>query len=156
MKGTPASVRVLIDRRSTSLQLIARATLEMTTSCYTWLERERDHIVVSLSEKYPLNDDIEARFQAELERLSAQERLERRTRLVRSAIVARALGPVPRREPAPTPAPVLDPETEAEIEKLLAEIESDDWLEDASEIAKTWEERFGTSENPECKEDGES
>jgi len=41
-------------------------------------------------------------------------------------------------------APVLDPETEAEIERLLAEIERDDWLADSAEIGKTWEERFGS------------
>lgn len=153
MKAEPTTARVVIKSKKTSAQVVARAALEMTSCCYVWLDRVDDGVALSLTERAPIGDDLEQRFLAELNRILEHEQLERATNLVRAAIVGRALGPVtPRRRP-PAPAPALDPETEAEIEKLLAEIEDDDWLDDASEIAKTWEERFGVDPDPECKEE---
>jgi hypothetical protein len=125
----------------------------MTGTCFVWLERDDDNFIVLLSEKTPRGDDLEALFDIELQRYRRRARLEAKTKLIRSAIVGSALGPALARQPAPAPGPALDPETEAEIEKLLAEIEGDDWLDDASEIAKTWEERFGVDSTPECKEE---
>ncbi len=152
MKGEPRTIRISVGRRQAKIQTIARAALEMTDRCYIWLDRTENGIVVSLTDKNASEDDLESMFGAELERLQKHERLEKKTKLIRSAIVGRALGPLPKAKPAPSPGPGLDPETEAEIEKLLAEIESDDWLDEQGDIAKTWEERFGIDANPECKE----
>jgi hypothetical protein len=144
MKGEPASARVVIDSSVASLHAVSRAALEMTQLCYVWIERTGSATTVTLTERVERGQTpaaLEARLRSELERLLVHERLERGSRAVRSAIVGHALA---RRRKPPAPAqPVLDPETEAEIERLLAEIEDDDWLAEAGEIAKTWEERFG-------------
>lgn len=153
MNSEPVTARVVVARRVAGHETVARAALELTESCYVWLERERAATAVCLTERVASGRDaarLEARFRAELDRMIEQERLEGRTREVRSAIVGHALAGH-RKVPAPA-QPVLDPETEAEIERLLAEIENDDWLEEAGEIAKTWEERFGV-ELKTCTED---
>jgi hypothetical protein len=144
MSGEPASARVAVERRVACFETVARAALELTETCYVWLDRAGPATAVYLTERTASGssaEELEARFRRELERMLALERLERQTREVRSAIVGHALAGH-RKAPAPA-QPVLDPETEAEIERLLAEIENDDWLEEAGEIAKTWEERFG-------------
>lgn len=144
----------VIDRRTAGLNVVARAALEMTAWCYVWLERSPKGLKVTMEEKIPGQLDIESRFNVELERLVKQDRLDKKTRLIRSAIVGHALAKSYRPDPETQHLSALDPETEAEIEKLLAEIESDDWLEEASEIAKTWEERFGVgAKASECKEE---
>lgn len=157
MTSEPNISLVLVDRRTAGLNVVARAALEMTASCYVWLERSAEGLKVTMEEKVPGQIDIQSRFNAELERLVKQDRHDRKTRLIRSAVVGHALAKTYRPNPEPQQLSVLDPETEAEIEKLLAEIESDDWLEEASEIAKTWEERFGVGEkgekSSECKEE---
>lgn len=144
MRPLPANARVVVPRNQATIEVAARAALEMTESCYVWLERIPQGLAVSMELRHPADGeiDLEARFAEHLQRIARLAAHQRRTRALRSAIIARALGPRPK--PAPQPAlPPLDPETEAEIEKLLAEIESDDWLDDAGEIAQTWEERFG-------------
>jgi hypothetical protein len=126
----------------------------MTAWCYVWLERSKTGLNVTMEEKVSGGIDIETRFNAEIDRLAKQEGHDAKSRLLRSAIVGHALAKTHRVSPEPQAQSALDPETEAEIEKLLAEIESDDWLEEASEIAKTWEERFGLGSDPsECKEE---
>jgi hypothetical protein len=144
MTGESATTRVVVERRLAGHETVARAALEMTELCYVWLERAGTATAVNLTERAASGRDaaeLDQRFRAELDRMLVGERLERRTREVRSAIVGHALA---KHRKATAPAqPVLDPETEAEIERLLAEIENDDWLEEAGEIAKTWEERFG-------------
>jgi hypothetical protein len=156
MTSAPATARILVPRRTATVEVAARAALEMTASCFVWLERSDDGIVICLEERAAgLETDLEARFDEHLDRISTLARVERQTRPLRSAITARALGPRP--EPRQQPqVPELDPETEAEIEKLLAEIESDDWLDDAGEIAKTWEERFGKGPVEDGSEGGRS
>lgn len=144
MSADPATARVVVERRAARFAAVARAALEMTETCYVWLERAGTATAVRLTERSASGRDaaaLEARFRQELARTLAHERLAQQTREVRSAIVGHALAGH-RKAPAPA-QPVLDPETEAEIERLLAEIENDDWLEEAGEIAKTWEERFG-------------
>lgn len=145
--GSPGEVaRVVVGKGRASLAAVGHAALEMTATCSVWLERDPAGVAVVLEARRPAAGGLAERFEAELERALAVEALEARTGGLRAAMLAHAFGP--RAEPS-TPAPrrqgpVLDPETEAEIERLLAEIESDDWLADAGEIAKTWEERFGS------------
>ena len=149
MSGTtPRSTKVVVTKGRANVTHVARAALEMTATCYVWLEKSDTGVAVTLTQSAPGKTtaaEIQATFDAELQRLLDLDRLEQRTRLVRSAVVGQAFAPTPVRAQQPIPpAPALDPETEAEIEKLLAEIESDDWLDDAGDIAKTWEERFGS------------
>jgi His-Xaa-Ser system protein HxsD len=142
--------QILVSSSKASFRAVVRAALEMTSSCYVSLEKTKDGILVGLEEKSPTGEELLSRFDQELETATALQKLERKTGALRAAIMARALGPRPvPRQPAIAPAPALSPETEAEIERLLAEIESDDWLAESGEIAKTWEERFGSK-----KEDG--
>ena len=137
--------RVVVPRSRAGTAAVARAALEMTASCYAWLERGEEGMVVDLEAVAEGELDLEGRFERELSRVLSVAALERRTVDLRTAVLARALGPRP--EPPPVPVgPTLAPETEAEIERLLAEIESDDWLGDGGEIAKTWEDRFGPGE----------
>jgi hypothetical protein len=144
--------RLVVDKGRAGLGTVARAALELTDTCYVWLERLDDGVAVTLEEREPTGTDIEARFEGELERAVALDRHERATRGLRAALIARAYGPrAERPQPVAPPAPTLDPETEAEIERLLAEIESDDWLADSGEISKTWEERFGAQEEEKKK-----
>jgi hypothetical protein len=150
MKPTTSGTRIVVPRSRATLEIVSRAAYEMTASCYIWLERATDGVAVVLNPQRPLETaDLEEEFAAHLDRISTQVRLEKTSRELRSALIARAFGPRPvrRPEPAGSSLPPLDPETEAEIEKLLAEIESDDWLDDAGDIAKTWEERFGKTDD---------
>ena len=151
MKGERTTAVVTVNRKEANLSTVSRTALEMTAWCYVWLERTKSGLKVTMEERHPSGLKLEDVFSDELRRFKRLETLEKKTRLVRSAIVGHALSLPVRPAPSAPTTSVLDPETEAEIEKLLAEIESDDWLEEASEIAKTWEERFGV-ETPECKE----
>ena len=148
----PAEATIVVPGSKATLGAVVRAALEMTATCYVWLERLDDGLAVTVEEREPGAADLARRFDHELEHVLTLEKLERRTSGLRSAMMARALGPRPERAAGQgPPGPTLDPETEAEIERLLAEIEADDWLADAGEIAKTWEERFGKGEGEEEK-----
>ncbi len=146
MTREPRTVRVTVPKTRATLGVLSRAALEMTSSCYVWLESEPKATVVTLEEQQrgASDQDVEGRFYQELDRARAMERLRKTVGPVRAVLAGRVLGPAPTSNTAKgVPAPALDPETEAEIEKLLAEIEGEDWLADAGEIGKTWEERFG-------------
>jgi hypothetical protein len=154
MSAELRSATVIVPRARASAPVAARAALEMTATCWVWLERADDGLVVRLVERVAHAGELAARYDAELDRIARLASHEKRTRLVRAAIIGQALAAAPRARVLQPAAPTLDPETEAEIEKLLAEIESDDWLDDASEIAKTWEERFGAGTKNDCEEKG--
>lgn len=143
------STRIVIDKNKANINTIARAALEMTSWCYVWLERTSSGTAVNMTLKGGEEQNLKNEFEQQLERIIAHEKNEQQTRLIRSAIVARALGPHTAKAQQSAQAPALDAETEAEIEKLLAEIEGEDWLDDAGDIAKTWEERFGGEGNEE-------
>lgn len=157
MKRSCATASIEVSRLSSSVETVARCALEMTATCYVWLESSDGGVVVRLEEKEPGGGgDLEAQLAEHLDTISTLSRRERMTRPLRSAIVARAFGPRPEPKAQPSALPELDAETEAEIEKLLAEIESDDWLDDAGDIAKTWEERFGGAADEKDVEEGKS
>lgn len=157
MKRSRAATSVEIPRGNATVETVARTALEMTATCYVWIERTDNGVTVHLEEKeHGSGGDLEGALTEHLETISILARKERMTRPLRSAIVARAFGPRPEPKAPPSALPELDEETEAEIEKLLAEIESDDWLDDASDIAKTWEERFGDEAKSRDGEEGKS
>jgi hypothetical protein len=154
MADRVGSTRVVVPRRQARLATVARAALELTESCYVWLDKTAQGWAVTLTEKVPAGAPLAARFAYELERLQTHESLEAQTAPVRAALLGHALA-APARAPAPSlppPAPPLDAETEAEIEKLLAEIDEEGWLDTPDDIAKTWEERFG-AQGEGCEEE---
>jgi His-Xaa-Ser system protein HxsD len=141
----PDHVSFAVDESVYPLEAVYGASYLFLEKCFVYLSRSKPQVVdVRLTSRDPTTppelDTLAGEFANELLSQSLRLRLSQATARIREYYTAAALR-------AATSAPSVD--------DLLAELESEDLLEDPLEIMVPWEEKHGSQNEAEPKKDPE-
>jgi His-Xaa-Ser system protein HxsD len=159
VKAAPSpEVRLSVDAEIYPLEAVQAAAYAFTSRAHVRIAKaEAGKLSVVLKTKSSGDPGVmEGEFLNELLHQSLRLRVSASNQRIREYIVTRALvSAQPPTEPpcaqceaeqkgaaAPSPAPAVDKELEAEIDKLLAAIDKEEGV-DPLQVAVPWEERFG-------------
>ena len=178
---TENQVSFIVDPEIFSLEILRGAAFLFIDRCYVHLDKGEDGFIVRLKGKDVLDpkelEALEGEFENELLNQSIREQVNQRNARLRELILAKAIfagtNPDQLREVREGFSEKLgeqtlsnidddsNPEEEAELERLLAEIE-EDLADDPLGIAIPWDEKYGkkadeaSSEAPEEKDSEDS
>ncbi len=150
-----------VDAKIYDLEAIYKACYHFLENFYIRLEGDPQgtvKIFVRPKSGTQHDKDIIGEIQNELLHQSLRHKILKETQKLREYVIIKALSSA---EGAPTSgdgnsggvaaSPVLDPELEKEIEKLLAEVEKADSTKDPLKIGAPWEENHPSGDSPSPK-----
>ncbi len=144
-----------IDESIYPLDILKQAAFIFIDRCYVHLDREGERFTVTLKGKEKLSAKaltaLQGEFDNELLNQLVRKQIGRNNQKLREMIVAKALlsatrrgtaQPVAQAQPQVRPWDDVSKEEQDELDKLLAEIESE-FQDDPSGIAVPWDEKYG-------------